>query len=112
MRVYLTSHHVYPARIWGVAGCRVIDNIAKGLAELGHETYYHLGGGSTEALPEGVRPANGPMPDADVWHVQDTNPKAYASYCTSSRLCDGESRLLGTSASVALENRVSFHGFV
>jgi len=40
------------------------------------------------------------------------NLKAYASYCTSSRLCDGENRLLGTSASVALENRVSFHGFV
>ena len=38
--------------------------------------------------------------------------KAYASYCTSSRLCDGENRLLGPSASVALENRVSFHGFV
>ena len=40
------------------------------------------------------------------------NSKAYASYCTSSRLCDGENRLLGPSASVALENRVSFHGFV
>ena len=40
------------------------------------------------------------------------NLKAYASYCTSSRLCDGENRLLGPSASVALENRVSFHGFV
>ena len=38
MRVYLTSHHAYPARIQGAAGCRVIDNIAKGLAELGHET--------------------------------------------------------------------------
>ena len=38
--------------------------------------------------------------------------KAYVSYCTSSRLCDGESRLLGPSASVALENRVSFHRFV
>jgi glycosyltransferase involved in cell wall biosynthesis len=74
MRVYLTSHHAYPARIRGVAACRVIDNIAKGLAELGHETYYHLGGGITEALPEGVRPADGPMPEADVWHVQDTNP--------------------------------------
>ena len=38
--------------------------------------------------------------------------KAYVSYCTSSRLCDGESQLLGPSASVALENRVSFHRFV
>jgi glycosyltransferase involved in cell wall biosynthesis len=74
MRIYLTSHHAYPARIRGVAGCRVIDNIAKGLAELGHETYYHLGGGRTEALPQGVRPADGPMLHVDVWHVQDTNP--------------------------------------
>ena len=44
--------------------------------------------------------------------AQSPNLKAYASYCTSSRLCDGESRLLGPSASVALENRVSFHRFV
>jgi glycosyltransferase involved in cell wall biosynthesis len=51
-----------------------MDNIARGLAELGHETYYHLGGGITESLPEGVRPAAGPVPQADVWHVQDTNP--------------------------------------
>src|ERR1700676_2612092 len=74
MRVYLTSHHEYPARNRGVAGCRVIDNIAKGLAELGHETYYHLGGGIAEALPQGVRPADGPVAQADVWHVQDTHP--------------------------------------
>ena len=74
MRVYLTSHHAYPARIGGVAACRIIDNIAKGLAELGHETYYHLGGGITEDLPEGVQRADGPVPQADVWHVQDTNP--------------------------------------
>jgi len=44
--------------------------------------------------------------------ARSPNLKAYASYCTSSRLCDGENRLLGPSASVALENRVSFHGFV
>jgi glycosyltransferase involved in cell wall biosynthesis len=74
MRVYLTSHHAHPARIRGAAGCRVIDTIAKGLAELGHETHYHLGGGILEALPEGVRPADGPISRADVWHVQDTNP--------------------------------------
>ena len=74
MRIYVTSHHTYPARTRGVAGCRVIDNIARGLGELGHETHYHLGGGITEALPEGVRPADGPVPQADVWHFQDMNP--------------------------------------
>src|SRR3954447_9633871 len=74
MRVFLTSHHAYPAKIRGVAACRVIDNIARGLAELGHETHYHLGGGLIEALPDGVRHADAPMPDADVWHVQDCFP--------------------------------------
>ena len=34
--------------------------------------------------------------------------KAYVSYCTSFRLCDGESRLLRPAASVALENRALF----
>jgi glycosyltransferase involved in cell wall biosynthesis len=74
MRVYVTGHHTYPAKTHGLAACRVLDNIAKGLAELGHETYYHLGGGITEPLPEGVRAADGPIPRADIWHVQDANP--------------------------------------
>ncbi len=38
--------------------------------------------------------------------------KAYVSYCTSSRLCNGESRPRSPSASVALENRVFSQRFV
>ena len=38
--------------------------------------------------------------------------KAYVSYCTSSRLCNGERWLLGPSASVAFENRVLVHRLV
>jgi transposase len=38
--------------------------------------------------------------------------KAYVSYCTSSRLCNGEPWLLGSSASLAFENRTFFERFV
>ena len=38
--------------------------------------------------------------------------KAYVSYCTSSRLCNGERRLHGPSASMALENSVLVQRFV
>ena len=38
--------------------------------------------------------------------------KAYVSYCTSFRRCDGESRLLRSAASVAFENRALFQRLV
>ena len=38
--------------------------------------------------------------------------KAYVSYCTWSRLCNVESRLLGPSASAASENRTFFQRFI
>ena len=38
--------------------------------------------------------------------------KAYVSYCTSFRLCNGENRLLGPAASVAFENRALFQRLV
>ena len=38
--------------------------------------------------------------------------KAYVSYCTLSRLCKGESWLLGSSASAAPDNGVLVHRFV
>jgi transposase len=38
--------------------------------------------------------------------------KAYVSYCTSSRLCNGEHRLLSSSASLAFKNRTLFERFV
>jgi len=38
--------------------------------------------------------------------------KAYVSYCTSFRRCDGENRLLGPTASVAFENRALFQRLV
>jgi transposase len=38
--------------------------------------------------------------------------KAYVSYCTSFRRCDGENRLLGPAASVAFENGALFQRLV
>ena len=73
MRIFLSGHHTFPAKIRGPAGCRVMDNVARGLVELGHETYYQLGGGIVEPLPDGVQAVAGPVHDADVWHVQDAN---------------------------------------
>lgn len=44
--------------------------------------------------------------------IADPDRKAYVSYCTSSRLCNGERWLLGPSVSVPFENRVLVHWFV
>ena len=47
-----------------------------------------------------------------VGAAQGPDLKAYVSYCSLSRLCNGESRVLGPPASVAFENRASFERFV
>ena len=44
--------------------------------------------------------------------VRDPDRKAYVSYCTSFRLCNGESRLLWSTASVSFENRAFFQRLV
>src|SRR5712691_9814071 len=44
--------------------------------------------------------------------VNDPDRKAYASYCTSSRLCNGEHCLRGPTPSVAFENRALVERFV
>jgi transposase len=44
--------------------------------------------------------------------VRDPDRKAYVSYCTSSRPCNGEDGLLGPAASMALENRALIQRFV
>jgi len=56
------------------------------------------------------------LADAGVASVKlpprSPNLKAYVSYCTSFRLCNGENRLLGPAASVAFENRALFQRLV
>ncbi|HLK69000.1 MAG TPA: glycosyltransferase [Bryobacteraceae bacterium] len=71
MRICLSRDQVYPARTGGIASSRVQDNLAKGLADLGHEVHYYLPDGLEAPLPSGIRLADRLIPDADVWHVQD-----------------------------------------
>jgi hypothetical protein len=44
--------------------------------------------------------------------IHDPDRKAYVSYCTSSHLCNVESRLLGPFSSAAFENRTFFQRFI
>jgi glycosyltransferase involved in cell wall biosynthesis len=80
MRVLLTGDHRYPAsrfpaRGMGRASARVLDLLARGLAELGHEVLYALAGGEEEPLPDGVIFATeNRARDADVVHHQRISP--------------------------------------
>lgn len=55
MKIHLVGGHRYPARLGGVAGARVADCLAKGLAELGHQVSYELPCAPVEPLPDGVQ---------------------------------------------------------
>ncbi|HMG72693.1 MAG TPA: glycosyltransferase [Pyrinomonadaceae bacterium] len=68
MRILISSRHRYPAKLGGIASHRVYDDLAQGLAELGHVVYYQLGE-VTQPLPEGVRPTARRRRDVDIWHL-------------------------------------------
>ncbi|MEM7349976.1 MAG: glycosyltransferase [Acidobacteriota bacterium] len=74
MRVMIASEHRYPAAVGGRSGARLYDNLAKGLAELGHHVYYYLEDGAAIALPPGVDLVSGPIWDADVWQLSREDP--------------------------------------
>lgn len=80
MRVLLSSNHRYPAAVpegrgrqpteWpSGSGFIIHDLVAKGLAELGHDVFYHLPRGIDAPLPPGVNLAAEPLPDVDVLHT-------------------------------------------
>lgn len=69
MRIHFSSGHVYPGWRHGFASHAVHDDLARGLAELGHDVRYQLRGWGDVRPPEGVRPAAGPAGDEDVLHV-------------------------------------------
>lgn len=71
MRILLATDHRYPARRGGSAASRIVDTIAKGLAELGHTVFYQVRGGLAEALPEGVIYVSERRYDVDIFHLQD-----------------------------------------
>jgi len=68
MRILISSRHRYPAKLGGIASHRVYDDLAQGLAELGHEVYYQLGE-VTQPLPQGVRLTARRRRDVDIWHL-------------------------------------------
>lgn len=80
MRVLLTGDHRYPAsrfpaRGIGRASARVLDLLARGLAELGHSVFYALAGGAEERFPEGVVAAvESDASAVDVVHHQRLSP--------------------------------------
>jgi glycosyltransferase involved in cell wall biosynthesis len=79
MRILLWSNHLYgayfengvgrhPRPFPSGSGYYMHDVLAKGLAELGHEVYYHLPKGTTHPLPVGVEPVT-VLPDVfDILH--------------------------------------------
>jgi len=80
VRVLLTADHRYPAsrfpsRGAGRASARVLDLLARGLAELGHTVLYALEGGEDTPLPEGVVAAmERDAARVDVVHHQRITP--------------------------------------
>jgi len=79
MRVeFCSNFHRYPAALAplgdrGQAGYRVLDLIAKGVAELGHDVSYCLPRGLLAPLPRGVAHTTALSFDADVFHYQNGN---------------------------------------
>lgn len=80
MRLLLSSNHRYPA--FGEVGSGqhpkmfpsgssylIHDLLARGLAELGHEVFYHLRKGATKPLPDGVTLVSELIGDADLLHT-------------------------------------------
>ncbi|MDX6402742.1 MAG: hypothetical protein QOH70_197 [Blastocatellia bacterium] len=75
MRILVSSNHRYPARDYpasagGIASARVTDWLVKGLAELGHDVFYHLPP-TARKLPRGVTLVCERVADAEVLHLQD-----------------------------------------
>jgi glycosyltransferase involved in cell wall biosynthesis len=79
MRIEFRSNfHRYPAALAplgdrGQAGYRVLDLIAKGVAELGHDVVYCLPRGLLAPLPRGIAHTTAMSYDADVIHYQNGN---------------------------------------
>jgi glycosyltransferase involved in cell wall biosynthesis len=79
MRLLLAAHHRYPAdgssgsglepkAFPSGSGAHIHDTLARGLAELGHEVFYHLPNGFSERLPPRVVPVSQPVAPVDVYH--------------------------------------------
>lgn len=80
MRILLSSNHCYPAAGLSGSGATprefpsgsgfvIHDLLAKGLAEAGHEVFYHLPRGAETPLPSGITLLREPSFDVDVVHT-------------------------------------------
>jgi glycosyltransferase involved in cell wall biosynthesis len=70
VRICVTAKHRYPAGGTGPAGGHIFDLLVRGLAELGHDVYYHLELGSAVPLPPGVKFVEQPDWDVDIVHCR------------------------------------------
>jgi glycosyltransferase involved in cell wall biosynthesis len=77
MKIHLVGSHRYPARHGGVAGARVADCLAKGLAELGHQVSYELPCASVESAPERVQLVQGRRFDVDIMWFNGFDPERF-----------------------------------
>jgi glycosyltransferase involved in cell wall biosynthesis len=68
MRIYLSSGYRYPGRLYGLASHDVHDDLAQGLAELGHEVRYQIQVSGDDRLPDGVVPVSALQGDEDIVH--------------------------------------------
>jgi glycosyltransferase involved in cell wall biosynthesis len=80
MRILLVAFHRYPAsgangsgphpkEFPSGSGYHLHDLLAQGLAEAGHEVFYHLKKGSETALPGGVNEVSALVSDIDICHA-------------------------------------------
>ena len=80
MKILMSCRHNYPAykpigtgmhvsELPSGSGMHIHDLLVKGLAELGHEVYYHLPNGYSIPLPEGVIPVSHLPTDVDICHT-------------------------------------------
>jgi transposase len=104
VRIWAELHEKAFRRLGGATRVVVLDNLREGVL-----------------APDIYDPAVNPLYKDVLQHygavalpcrVRDPDRKAYVSYCSSSRACNVENRLLRLSTSVAFENRVLFQGFV
>ena len=95
-RIWAELHEKAFRRLGGATRVVVLDNLKEGVL-----------------VPDIYDPALNPLYRDVLAHygalalpcrIQDPDRKAYVSYCTSLRLCNSESGLLGTSAPMSLEN--------
>ena len=71
MRILLTSHSRYPAKIGGNGSSRIHDALARGLAELGHTVYYSVAEGFAKPLPDGIVKSSRRRRKVDIYHFND-----------------------------------------